>query len=128
MENKVKCSICEKEYYKRGILTHMMRMHGTKEQKSLFVCAGNGPALAAIRLKYDARIADYDAHPAKCKNCLSSLTYAKKFENFCNRSCAAKYNNANRSPTAKKPGPPRGIYLRIEIIIELLKHRQLPLL
>lgn len=81
MENKVKCSICEKEYYKRGILTHMMRMHGTKEQKSLFVCAGNGPALAAIRLKYDARIADYDAHPAKCKNCLSSLTYAKKFEN-----------------------------------------------
>ena len=68
MENKVKCSICEKEYYKRGILTHMMRMHGTKEQKSLFVCAGNGPALAAIRLKYDARIADYDAHPAKCKN------------------------------------------------------------
>lgn len=47
----------------------------------------------------------YFANPTFCKQCTIILPRQKKNNSFCSRSCAAKFNNAHRSPTAKKTGP-----------------------
>ncbi len=43
------------------------------------------------------RILDYEKSPNLCKNCNESLSYEKKKNKFCCNSCAAIYNNKNRS-------------------------------
>jgi|688.fasta_scaffold36656_1 hypothetical protein len=38
-------------------------------------------------------IDEYNANPNKCKCCDADLPYEKKYNKFCNQSCAAKFNN-----------------------------------
>jgi hypothetical protein len=56
--------------------------------------------LAAIEKNiklYQQRIERYNITPKKCVRCNTALSYEKKHNKFCNRSCAAKYNNLNRN-------------------------------
>ena len=39
------------------------------------------------------RLNQYAASPAVCLTCNSALSYKKRHEKFCNRSCSAKTNN-----------------------------------
>jgi hypothetical protein len=38
-------------------------------------------------------INEYNANPRKCKGCNADLPYEKKYNKFCNQSCAATFNN-----------------------------------
>lgn len=41
----------------------------------------------------NARISEYMKSPSRCKHCSTIIPYAKRNNLFCNRSCAASYNN-----------------------------------
>lgn len=47
--------------------------------------------------QYNERIEKYYENPNYCKNCGKILEYNKKHNSFCSSSCAAIYNNVNRS-------------------------------
>lgn len=49
-----------------------------------------------LKLKKE-RIKDYNINPKLCTNCEKPLEYEKKNNKFCCKSCAAIYNNKNRS-------------------------------
>ena len=104
--NKIKCDTCNKEFSKKGIFTHLIRMHGTDEQKSVFVNSSS-TLNASIKHKINNRdkTDKYYLCPTKCKQCNIELDHDKRNNKFCNNSCAAKFNNLNRSPDAKKTGP-----------------------
>ena len=40
---------------------------------------------------------EYNRHPKYCKHCNNILPYSKRNGEFCNSSCAAKYNNTHRT-------------------------------
>ena len=43
------------------------------------------------------RIEDYNINPTLCTNCRKHLNYEKRNNKFCCKSCAAIFNNKNRS-------------------------------
>lgn len=53
--------------------------------------------------KRNERIKNYSLNPKHCLNCNSLLSFDdSKSKKFCNRSCAAKLNNSNRSIESRK--------------------------
>jgi len=50
-------------------------------------------ARAAKVVIYQKRIDEYDNAPNTCKQCNNTLEYKKRKNAFCNRSCAASFNN-----------------------------------
>jgi len=48
------------------------------------------------------RIEKYMLNPSLCKNCDKILDYEKRTSKFCNRSCAASFNNAGKSKYPKR--------------------------
>jgi len=44
----------------------------------------------------EIRIVEYNKNPNICKECLKKIPYEHKNNSFCNKSCAASYNNKNR--------------------------------
>lgn len=57
---------------------------------------GGAKSKAITEAKKQARIAQYNLAPAVCKHCGKELQYADRKKSFCNRSCAALFNNAAR--------------------------------
>jgi hypothetical protein len=51
--------------------------------------------LAAIKLGLEYR-KQYESSPKYCKYCNNNIPYEQPYNNFCNHSCSAKYNNLNR--------------------------------
>lgn len=49
-------------------------------------------------------ISQYLSNPKNCKNCKVLLPYEKRYNTFCNSSCAATYNNL-ASDSSRKKGP-----------------------
>lgn len=56
------------------------------------------------KLKRDKelRVLEYDKDPNKCKQCGSIFSYSKRHNKFCNRSCAATFNNKGICRNTKK--------------------------
>ncbi len=54
--------------------------------------------LKAIRIK------EYYLQPTICKNCKESLSYDKRYNSFCSRSCSASFNNKGIRRNGLKPG------------------------
>lgn len=71
------------EYYKSG-------KHLTN------VLAARDKANAASQVNKTKRIAAYDADPVRCKHCETALPYTGRHNRFCNKSCAALFNNSLR--------------------------------
>jgi len=44
-------------------------------------------------IRKQKRIALYDDEPKRCKLCGTAISYDKRYNDFCNHSCAAAYNN-----------------------------------
>lgn len=63
-------------------------------------------AKEAFKLIMINRISNYQNNPTKCKNCSTILEYKRRHEKFCNRSCAAKFNNKNNNRLATKISSP----------------------
>lgn len=54
------------------------------------------------RQRQQERIKKYMLNPSLCKNCDEILAYEKRTSKFCNRSCSAAFNNAEKSKSSKK--------------------------
>lgn len=96
-----KCNECDKSYVSVYGLNSHSRVH-----KPGYVNAGYVAGAGAFqREEVSKRKLEYDKAPDTCKRCDSRLTYEqhKEGNEFCNRSCAAKYNNNIRSETNPRP-------------------------
>lgn len=49
---------------------------------------------ATLKKQLQERISNYCLHPVICAFCGKPLSYEKRFNKFCNHSCAASYNNS----------------------------------
>ena len=74
-----------------------MKRSSSKQNKGMSRSeAGKLGAIASIHthnMKRQNRIISYNESPIKCKNCESSLSYDKRNNKFCSKSCAASFNN-----------------------------------
>lgn len=48
------------------------------------------------RLNRQSKMELYSQQPSKCKNCDASLSYDKKENDFCSKSCSVSYNNRKK--------------------------------
>lgn len=54
-------------------------------------------AQSVHRMNKASRTAEYQLSPKTCARCLSPLDYSKRRNKFCSKSCAAEFNNIQRS-------------------------------
>ena len=100
------CIICKKTYSAKGIHSHYNVSHTSDGKANLNkarLIGSRKGGLKTVKNKATLKnqsIIDYNINPVKCKQCNEDLSYDKFKSNnkFCNSSCSAKYNNANRSP------------------------------
>jgi hypothetical protein len=100
---KCSCIYCKEVRSVRGIHTHVERSHlGSTKYSS-----GNNGSYTQIaeksRIKKAKLIEEYLKFPNKCSECNEILPYDKKFNKFCNQSCAAAYNTKARVRNGWKP-------------------------
>lgn len=53
--------------------------------------------IRAIKLKKQKRIEEYNKDPKRCLYCGKIIDYSHRYKKFCNRSCAASFNNSLRT-------------------------------
>lgn len=83
-----------------------MRIHGIDGVKPTWLPGlPRDPENTKNKIDARQRILNYELAPKLCKQCHLPMSYAQRHNRFCDRSCSATHNGANRSPTAKKPGP-----------------------
>jgi predicted Zn-ribbon and HTH transcriptional regulator len=81
------CLICKKSTSSLGIATHFMRIHGSQEQKSLFLNA------IVVAKKNAKKIQDeYNIQPNSCQECGIALTYSQRANKYCSSSCSCTAN------------------------------------
>ena len=55
---------------------------------------GGAATAEKFRLLFEKKVDEYNTSPVLCKFCKSPLEYKKRKNTFCNRSCAASFNNS----------------------------------
>jgi hypothetical protein len=78
-----KINMKETDYYKSG--------RHTENYKTALVAANEAGRIAKLN-----RISEYNKNPSLCTFCQSALPYEIRGNKFCNKSCAAKFNNKLR--------------------------------
>lgn len=53
------------------------------------------------KMLFETRVSDYNSTPTTCLFCKSAFPYENRKNKFCNKSCAAKYNNIGVSRNSK---------------------------
>lgn len=95
------CKICSKNFNSRFALQGHSKVH--KENYKKPTSGG-----VSSKLRREASIIKYNNKPKNCKHCNNPLSYDDaKTKIFCNRSCAASYNNLGITRNPKKPKPPK---------------------
>lgn len=79
------CTICQKNFNTHFALNGHKRMHGKSLGK-----------IKLIKKRTIKKQSDYSVSPNCCKECNIILTYKKRLNLFCSRSCAATHNNRKR--------------------------------
>lgn len=106
------CIICRATKSAKGIHSHYIGAHGTKEQKASFTGLGQSRTKSTSHDKQKAKAAarriEYAKSPNQCRYCNSNLVYNKKNQSFCSSSCMATYWNARKDYTKFKTGPSKG--------------------
>lgn len=121
---KIKCEICGKEYSKKGIGTHIWRAHGDGKNHDPNIARKDTDFQVECEYcnkTYNNRMInkhrDLCVHnPINIKRCLHcNRIIEKRYNKFCNSSCAALYSNQRvprkRGPD-KKPKEPEYSYIR----------------
>lgn len=57
---------------------------------------GSEKSKITASLQKSIRISEYNLQPKKCKQCSNILTYNNRHKIFCNKSCAATFNNLKK--------------------------------
>ena len=95
------CVFCKEEKSVKGIHTHVDRAHlGINKYSSGF----NGK-YAELSAKKVTNEACYLTSPKKCAHCETALPYHKRFNTYCNSSCAALATSKTKDFTKFKTGP-----------------------
>lgn len=104
MSNSCSCIICKKLTTLKGLHSHILSAH-TKEGKEMRRKCGalskRNSKLTIQKLK-EQRIIEYNENPTHCIFCDTKFDYSNRNKKFCNSSCAASFNNKNRSITQRK--------------------------
>lgn len=75
----------------------------TKLGRSLYCSLSCGAKHSAQKRNQKVwNIEEYNANPNKCKCCNAALPYEKKYNTFCNQSCAATFNNPFKKVNEEK--------------------------
>lgn len=75
----------------------------TKLGRSLYCSLSCGAKHSAQKRNQKVwNIEEYNANPDKCKCCNAALPYQKKYNTFCNQSCAATFNNPFKKVNEEK--------------------------
>ena len=95
------CIHCREVKSSSGIHSHYLATHGTEEQRNRQnTGTGHGTYSNKTKqqIKKEIRIIEYQTNPSLCLDCGARLSYQKRKDKFCSKSCAAKYNNLLRKP------------------------------
>lgn len=101
------CIVCHETKSVKGIFSHYLRVHGTSdEQEKMNRCNQNhtDDRHRTNKNKLTKRKIAYARNANKCAHCNVDLSYSRRRNKFCSRSCATSYNNKNHSP-GRKFGP-----------------------
>ena len=93
------CKLCPKSFKSANALNSHQKVHKDGYTNKGYL-TGAGKYIQDTKQK---RVALYNSNPATCGECGVPLTYEQhsKQQAYCGRSCAAKYNNANRILSSK---------------------------
>ena len=108
------CIICKKEFSIKGFHSHYVRSHtidGNIATKKYAALSYDKVKRYGVERSKVSHI-NYTYNPTICKECNCQLPYKKRHNKFCNKSCAAKYNNLKKDYTKFKPGPAKGIKIK----------------
>lgn len=88
MKNNMK----ETDYYKSG-------KHSENSRNAIKKATIVSQAKAKIRK--EIAITEYNLNPKECKNCKNVIDYQKRNNNFCSKTCSARYNNKLRTKDSR---------------------------
>jgi hypothetical protein len=99
--NKVSCICCKKEYSPSGIFTHFLHSHDIQWRESWYESnkENHKKGTAGQEKKREIRKELYRSNPTMCY-CGKELSWDKRRNLFCSKSCAASKNNSNRGPAS----------------------------
>lgn len=97
------CIICKKEYSVKGIHSHYLTAH-TKEGNDRVRISGAMGEISPKKIEFDrykleSNKQEYYKSPNHCLQCSLVLSYEKRINAFCSKSCSASSNNTGRSNT-----------------------------
>lgn len=106
--NSIKCSciLCKKEFSIKGINNHYLTKHTQAGNEKIRKASKFGN-LSQKKKDLDQKIRDnnhyqYYLSPKICLHCQKIISYEKRFNNFCNSSCGASFNNKNKPPRSEE--------------------------
>jgi len=89
----ISCGFCQKVIER----SEYEVTRSTKLGRSLYCSLSCGAKHAAQKRNQKVwNVEEYNSNPKKCKCCDAVLPYEKKYNDFCDQSCAAKFNNPFR--------------------------------
>ena len=92
----MKCDKCEKEFETKDALNAHQRIHSTRLNFDDYHKRLSDINKENAKIKKQLAIENYLSSPKRCKSCETIIPYDKKINNFCNRTCSAKFNNSKR--------------------------------
>ena len=97
------CDICNREFNSKESLRSHKNWHDPiyAERSKTGANIGRPAALATTRAIKFEKQEKYALNPSKCQHCQEALDYQHRHNKFCNRSCAASYNNFYRSSSSR---------------------------
>lgn len=100
----VSCLNCRKQLSFKGLNTHFISMHTSEENHKRVAGGKHRKTKNLTSQQIDAinRRNLYNANPIICKQCNKPHSYNTKNNKFCSSSCAAIYNNNERSASGWK--------------------------
>ena len=95
------CLICKREMSVKGIHTHLMRTHGSEEEKSKFHLFTKEDIMKGKENNNHLKQRIERAKKQNTKICSwCNNTFTARYKKFCNNSCAAHFKNAHRDHTS----------------------------
>jgi hypothetical protein len=97
------CIVCHETKSVKGIFSHYLASHGTKEERESIVPPNRKKSDNKVQKENATKRREiYNSNPNFCTNCNSKLDYKTRNNKYCSRSCSATVNNSNRIVTEEQ--------------------------